>query len=101
MQRKMISKEIKNEVLDKARTGEKVAALADQYGISDKTIYTWLRQDTGEEVVSWVKYHKLKRENEELKRLIGEITLDASWKKKSWDGHDFHSQNSCSSSDGY
>jgi len=83
MQRKTISKEIKNEVLTKARAGEKVATLADQYGISDKTIYTWLRQDTGEEVVSWVKYNKLRRENEELKRIIGEITLDASWKKKS------------------
>lgn len=83
MQRKMISKEIKNEVLAKARTGEKIATLADQYGISDRTIYMWIRQDTGEEVVSWVKYHKLKRENEELKRIIGEITLDASWKKKS------------------
>jgi len=83
MQRKRISKEIKNEVLARARAGEKVTVLADQYGISDKTIYTWLRQDTGEEVVSWVKYHKLKRENDELKRIIGEITLDASWKKKS------------------
>ena len=55
MQRKMISKEIKNEVLAKARAGEKVAQLAKQYGISGKSIYTWLRQDTGEEVVSWVK----------------------------------------------
>ena len=99
MQRKMISKEIKHEVLAKARAGEKVAALAKQYGISDKTIYTWLRQDTGEEVVSWVKYHKLKRENEELKRIIGEITLDASWKKKSWDGQDLNSQNRSGSSD--
>lgn len=83
MQRKIISKEIKNEVLGKARGGEKVTSLAGQYGISDKTIYNWLRQDTGEDVVPWVKYNKLKRENEELKRLIGELTLDASWKKKS------------------
>jgi transposase-like protein len=82
MQRKIISREIKNEVLAKAKSGEKVATLADQYGISDRTIYVWLKQDAGEEVVSWVKYHKLKRENEELKRIIGEITLDASWKKK-------------------
>ena len=83
MQRKIISKEIKNEVMSKVRAGEKVLALANQYGISDKTIYTWLRQDTGEDVVPFVKYNKLKRENEELKRLIGELTLDASWKKKS------------------
>lgn len=66
----------------KARSGTRVAELAKQYGISDKSIYTWLRQDTGEEVISVLKYNKLKRENEELKRLIGELTLDASWKKK-------------------
>lgn len=62
---------------------QKVIDLAKQYGVSDKSIYGWMRQDTGEEVVSLAKYSKLKRENEELKRLIGELTLDASWKKKS------------------
>lgn len=67
----------------KARSGERVVELAKQYGISDKTIYTWLRQDTGDEVISVLKYNKLKRENEVLKQLVGELTLDASWKKKS------------------
>jgi len=33
-------------------------------------------------VVSTVKYNKLKRENEELKRLLGEITLEMSLGKK-------------------
>ena len=83
MQRKVIPKEIKTEVLAKARTGERVVALAEQYGISDKSIYLWLRQDTGEEVVSVLKYNKLKRENEELKRLLGEVTLTMSLGKKS------------------
>lgn len=83
MQRKIVPKEIREEILVKARAGERVASLASQYGISDKCIYNWLHQDTGEEVVSWVKYNKLKRECEELKRLVGELTLDASWKKKS------------------
>lgn len=78
-----ISKEKKNEILAKARSGEKVSALASQYGISDKTIYYWLRADTGEEVVSVLKYNKLKRECEELKRLVGELTLDMSLGKKS------------------
>lgn len=82
MQRKIIPKEIKEEILAKARSGERVAELAKQYGISDKSIYTWLRQDTGEEVISVLKYNKLKRENEVLKQLVGELTLDASWKKK-------------------
>lgn len=77
-----IPKETKDEILTNARAGEKVAALATQYGISIKTIYYWLRADTGEEVVSVLKYNKLKRENEELKWLIGEITLDLKREKK-------------------
>jgi transposase-like protein len=79
---KRIAKEIKDEVLAKARAGEKVKSLADQYGISDRTIYGWLRQSTGEDVVSVLKYNKLKRENEELKRLIGELTLGMSLREK-------------------
>lgn len=78
-----IPKEKKDEILAKVKSGEKVPALAVQYGMSDKTIYYWLRSDAGEEVVSLVKYNKLKRENEELKRLVGELTLDMSQGKKS------------------
>ncbi len=86
MQRKIISAEIKTEVLAKVKSGERVMVLADQYGISDKTIYTWLRQATQEPVVSVVQYNKLKRENEELKKLVGEISLSLSLGKKSWTG---------------
>jgi putative transposase len=80
--RKIIPKEIKEEVLSKVKSGGKVMELAKQYGVSDKSIYVWLRQDSGDEVVSVVKYNRLKRENEELKRLIGEITLEMSLGKK-------------------
>ena len=79
---KVIASEIKQEVLAKAKSGERVAVLASQYGISDKTIYTWLRMDTGEDVVSVVQYNKLKRENEELKKLVGEVSLALSLGKK-------------------
>jgi len=79
---KKIPKEIKEEIISKAKAGQKVKDLASQYGVSDRTIYGWLRQDTGEHVVSILKYNKLKRENEELKRLIGELTLDMSLGKK-------------------
>lgn len=81
MQRR-IPKEIKDEILGKVKTGEKVATLAEQYGVSDKTIYTWLSKEAGEDTVSVLKHNKLKRENEELKRLIGELTLDMSLGKK-------------------
>ena len=79
---KVIPKEIKQEILAKIKSGGKVIDLSKQYGVSDKSIYYWLRQSSGEDVVSAVKYNKLKRENEELKRLLGEITLEMSLGKK-------------------
>lgn len=79
---KIVTKEIKEEILEKVKRGEKVMELAKQYGISDKTIYYWLRQNTGEQVVSIVQYNRLKRENEELKRLLGEISLKLSLGEK-------------------
>lgn len=78
-----VSKEIKEEIMRKVAAGERVAELAEQYAVSTKTIYAWLRQDSGEGVVSVLDYNKLKRENEELKRLIGELTLDMHLQKKS------------------
>lgn len=83
MQRRVIAQEIKTEVLAKAKSGERVSILADQYGISIKTIYTWLRLDSQEPIVSVIQYNKLKRENEELKKLVGEISLALSLGKKS------------------
>ena len=79
---KIIPLEIKKEIVEKVKQGERVMALAKQYGVSDKSIYTWLRQTTGEQVISLVQYNRLKRENEELKKLIGEITLKMSLGEK-------------------
>ena len=78
-----IAKEIKEEIISKVQAGERVTDLAEQYAVSTKTIYNWLRQDTGETVISVLQYNKLKRENEELKRLIGELTLNMHLQKKS------------------
>ncbi|MBD3250225.1 MAG: transposase [Candidatus Pacebacteria bacterium] len=77
-----IPKEIKQEILAKAKAGEKVKDLAEQYGISDRTIYGWLSRDSGSQIISVFKYNRLRRENAELKRLIGELTLNMSVGKK-------------------
>lgn len=79
---KVIPKEIKQEIVGKVKLGEKVTDLSRQYGISDNTIYTWLHKETGDQLVSIVQYNKLKRENEELKRLLGEISLKLSLGEK-------------------
>jgi transposase-like protein len=80
---KRVTKEIKAEIVKKVKAGQRVVGSAAQYGISAKTIYGWLRQDTGEAVVSALEYNRLKRENEELKRLVGELTLNMHVQKKS------------------
>ncbi len=85
-QRKFIPKEIKTEILAKVKGGEKVAELARQYAISDKSIYTWLHLETGDQVVSIVQYNRIKRENEELKKLIGELSLKLSLGEKNRTG---------------
>lgn len=65
----------------KIKGGAKVIDLAKQYGISDKTIYTWLTRMVTPEI-SFSEYNRLRRENDELKRMIGIISLDLNLEKK-------------------
>lgn len=58
-----------------------VSQAASQYGISSKTIYTWLSNHVKPEG-SVLEINRLKRENDELKRIIGILTLDLERGKK-------------------
>lgn len=78
-----VPKEIKEEVLGKVKAGQKVVALASQYGISTKTIYGWLSRLVSPPI-SLLKYQQLKRENEELKRIVGMMALDLEEKKEKY-----------------
>lgn len=78
---KAVPKEIKSEILVKVKAGEKVSALATQYGISDKTIYNWLAKSVTPEV-NLIEHNRLKRENEDLKKIIGMMALDLELEKK-------------------
>lgn len=78
---KKVALEIKEEILSKIKLGGKVADLASQYGISDKTIYNWLSRMVTPEI-SFSEYNRLRRENDELKRMIGIISLDLNLEKK-------------------
>lgn len=80
---KRIPIETKNEILNKVKNGEAVAEVAKQYAISTKTIYTWLSNESRPEI-SVLEYNRLKRENEELKRIIGLITLELERGKKNY-----------------
>jgi len=78
---KTVSAQIKEEILHKIKEGGKVQELADQYGISSKTIYAWLRSKVKPEI-NIAAFNKLKKENEELKRLVGMMVLDLEEQKK-------------------
>jgi len=76
-----ISKEVKDEILSKVKSGEKVVPISKQYGISEKTIYNWLRLGT-EDKISLIEHNKLKRENQELKAIIGALMIEVERLKK-------------------
>ncbi len=76
-----IPKEVKEEILNKVKNGESVTALASSYGISDKTIYGWLRKKALNSV-SLVQYNRLKKENDDLKQIVGILTFELEKLKK-------------------
>ena len=76
-----INKEVKEEILAKVKSGEKVSALSSQYGVSDKTIYNWLRGKVVNNV-SFLEFAKLKKENQILKEIVGVLTVELEKTKK-------------------
>lgn len=77
-----IANEIKAEIINKIKhEGLSVTDAGEQYGVSDKTIYGWLGTRASN-TVSILEYNRLKRENEQLKHLIGDITLKLSTEQK-------------------
>jgi transposase len=77
-----IAKEIKDEILAKIKNeGLSVADAATNYGVHTGTIYNWLgTKATG--VVSVLEHNKLKKENEQLKHIIGDLTIKMSIEAK-------------------
>jgi len=76
-----IAPEVKEEILAKVKAGEPVSSLAKQYGVSDKTIYTWIKSKTTNSV-SWLEFAKLRNENKQLKEIIGVLSLEVEKSKK-------------------
>lgn len=72
---RVIPQEIKDQILGRINNeGVTVTQAAEDHGISTKTIYNWLARQTGADL-SWGELNRLKRENRELKELIGQLSL--------------------------
>ena len=76
------SQEIRAEVLVKLRSGQKVSEASKAYGIKEATVRSWLERETGTSAGETLEVSRLKRENEALLRIIGQLTYKAEVRKK-------------------
>jgi transposase-like protein len=69
---------VKAEIVSKIRDGgQSVSSVRAEYGISAKSIYTWLREgvvDGNRNLI--LENNKLKKENEQLYKLLGRATAE-------------------------
>jgi len=79
---KRYAKEVKEEVLRKIREGQRVSEVAKAYGINDMTIRTWLERDTESTAAETLEISRLRRENEALLKIIGQLTYRAELREK-------------------
>ncbi len=79
-----IPEEIKNQILENIKTNWKsVPQMADEYNISTKTIYTWIKNDTEyKNPKSWwysrsaiLEINRLKKEKKDLINIIWSLTV--------------------------
>jgi len=79
---KRIDQDAKNRIIDKLKSeGLSVKQASVEFGISTNTLYGWLGTKGGGDP-SVLEIAKLRRENNELKQLIGGLTLGMERGKK-------------------
>lgn len=80
-----VSKEVKEQILKRIKEdGIPVAQVAEEHGLKPRLIYQWISKGVTAPP-SILEVARLKRENQALKELIGEITMDLRLEKKKAD----------------
>lgn len=78
----VIKPEIKQQILERVKQGDKpITQIAAEHGISTNTIYKWIGHNTTASP-SLLEFAKLRKENQMLKELLGQITYEMSQSKK-------------------
>ena len=72
---KYVSEEIKDAVLLDVKNGMKVSEASVKRGVTVKSIYRWMRDQADNTGTSSLEVAKLRRENQELKEIIGLFAL--------------------------
>lgn len=80
-----VSKEVKDQILKRIKEeGVPVSQAASEHGLKPRTSYQWISKGVTAPP-SILETAKLKRENQALKELLGQITLEMSLTKKKAD----------------
>lgn len=74
--KKRFSEEQIVQILQEAEGGASVRDMCRKYNISEQTFYRWRKQFAGMAVSDVKRLKALERENEELKKVVAELTLD-------------------------
>lgn len=82
MKKHRIAHDVREQIINRIKNdGVSVAQAATEHGISEATIYGWISKKVeGQPTLSEII--RLKKENEQLKILLGEITLKLSESQK-------------------
>lgn len=79
---KRYPKETKEAVLKKIRDGQRISEVSKLFGINEMTIRSWVERDTGMAASETLELSRLRRENEALLRIIGQLTYQAERREK-------------------
>lgn len=80
--RQIVRPELKKQILNRIKQeGVSVSQIAEEHGIASTTIYGWLGKGVTAPP-SVLELAKLKRENQALKEILGQITFELSLAKK-------------------
>jgi transposase-like protein len=83
---KQHNSEFKQDVLEQIKNGTKVSEVCSQHNLSSKTVYAWLRAQADNTGTSSLELARLRRENQELKEIIGMFALDKKRTEKNTKG---------------
>ena len=73
---KVIPKEVREQILSRIKNdGVSVAQAAKEHGISDRTIYGWLKKQAASSI-SFMEYAHLRKQNKQLMELVGRLSLE-------------------------
>jgi len=82
MKKHRIALEVREQIINRIKNdGITVVQAAKEHGVNENTIYNWIAKKTDAQV-SLSDFLKLKRENQQLLQLVGEITLKLSETQK-------------------